>query len=363
MNEILLHKAERALLYNIYLYLADKVSPADGDTLATIVSQLTASDHLDPIEQRQLRVLLGAISCDPILSAARIGNQVTSENGMTACTFTESDNTVCVAFRGTGSGEWIDNGEGLSGIPQENTYITYRNGKEQRTTVSNDYATNRQVEALNWFHRIADRNGWTADTDITVSGHSKGGNKAQFVAMKSPLADRAFSFDGQGFSPEAITAFRQQLGTEFERRRSHIFSISADNDYVNVLGERVMKPENILFFEAPIGDALAPAYHLPEAMLDRLGRFHPPSEPGYIARYFEAASEQLMRMKPAVRRYATIGVMNIFQNLIGKGTAVNGDRVSPEETFAGIGIAAGILIDRLRPPTDMPVTSGWDRLA
>lgn len=34
---------------------------------------------------------------------------------------------------------------------------------------------------------------------ITVTGHSKGGNKAQYVTVLSDKVDRCISMDGQGF--------------------------------------------------------------------------------------------------------------------------------------------------------------------
>ena len=55
----------------------------------------------------QLTVLENAIAKNPSLGEATIGNQTNSKNGLNACTFTKSDGSVSVVFRGTGSGEWI----------------------------------------------------------------------------------------------------------------------------------------------------------------------------------------------------------------------------------------------------------------
>lgn len=40
--------------------------------------------------------------------------------------------------------------------------------------------------------------------DLTVSGHSKGGNKAQYVTIVTDRVERCLSQDGQGFSPEFL---------------------------------------------------------------------------------------------------------------------------------------------------------------
>lgn len=69
--------------------------------------------------------------------------------GLSACTFQDNlDNpsSVTVVYRGTGGGEWYDNGLGLSGI-----------------TV----ATDQQSQATEYFDYIVKQNGWdTSKPDI-----------------------------------------------------------------------------------------------------------------------------------------------------------------------------------------------------
>lgn len=339
-----LEKANDAAIYTLYLYLAHKTNPADHESLQMIVEGLEAaleSQHWNARDRYRLRVLRNAIDRSVCLADSRIGNLTRSESGSTACAFTNPNGHVFVVFRGTGSGEWIDNGEGLSGIPEENTYITYtQNGDEEsRETIQNDYATDQQAEALNWFRYIAAQNGWNEDTGITLAGHSKGGNKAQFVAIHSDMPDACFSFDGQGFSPEALAAFKHQHGAKFTARRRKIRSLSAENDYVNVLGDRLMPDTQIYFFQSSLG------FHYLEAMLDMDGRFQPQSEQGKLSRYVETVSQVLMRMQPVLRQYVTLGVMNVFQTYLGRGAAEDEDAVSLEKTIAGIALAIGPLLD------------------
>ena len=52
-------------------------------------------------------------------------------------------------------------------------------------------------------------------------------------------------------------------------------------------------------------------------------------------------------MNPEIRQHATLGIMNIFQKYVGRGTPVNGDFVSSEKTIAGIGIAATAFLNQL----------------
>lgn len=340
----ILEKANDAAIYTLYLYLAHKTAPADQDSLRTIVNGLEAAGKTQDWNVRdryRLHILKNAVDRRGSLADSRISNLTLSKSGSTACAFTNPNGQVFVVFRGTGGGEWIDNGEGLSGIPEENTYITYtQNGDvKSRETVQNDYATDQQVEALNWFRYIAAQNGWNEDTGITLAGHSKGGNKAQFVAIHSDLPDACFSFDGQGFSPEALAALKKQYPAEFPARRRNIRSFSADNDYVNVLGDRLMPDTQIYFFQSSLG------FHYLEAMLDMDGRFQPQGEQGKLSQYIETVSQVLMRMQPALRQYVTLGVMNVFQTYLGKGAAENKDTVSLEKTIAGIALAIGPLLD------------------
>ncbi len=343
----LLKKANAEAIFNLYLYLVHKKMPFPNETLQSVLYRLKSTARFSGWTNKELyrlKILDKAISSSSFLSATRIQNLTFSKSGMTACIFEKPDKSISVVFRGTGEGEWIDNGEGLSGIPEKNTYITY--AENVNTSFSNvireDYATGQQVEALNWFLLIAAESYWNDADEITVSGHSKGGNKAQFVAIHSGLAKECISFDGQGFSPEAINAFKNTLGADYEKRKKHICSFSSANDYVNVLGVRLVNEEHIYYFKSGKG------IHYIESILKKSGKLRPQCEQGKLSAYMETISDDLMVLKPSVRQYAVLGIMNIFQKYLGEGTPVNGDSVSVPKTALGIGIALRSIIKRLR---------------
>ena len=346
----ILQKANEEVIYNVYLYLSDKTIPKENESLQSIVFGLdNALRKQIPQDWKardiyRLNILKNAIKANKVIANSKIGNLTQSKSGLTACSFQKPDGNISVVFKGTGDGEWIDNGEGLSGIGEENTYITYAKGGEiiYRYTVQNDYATDQQVEALNWFRSTASKSNWSVHSKITVSGHSKGGNKAQFIAIKSSLVDDCYSFDGQGFSPEALADFKKQYGEKYEERRLCIRSFSADNDYVNVLGKQLVPQSHIYYFKSWAG------LHNIEAILDKNGNLRPQTEQGILSEYIETFSNELMQMHPSVRQYATLGVMNIFQKYLGRGVAVNGDSVSLEKTLAGIGVSIGSFLTQLR---------------
>ena len=343
-----LKKANEEAVYNLYLYLAHKVTPAENDSLQTITQNLEQEYQKNPYDWttkdiRRLRLLKSALINNPALSLSKIGSLTYSKEGLTACFFTRPDGSISVVFKGTGSGEWIDNGEGLSGIPEENVYAAFSQSGEiaESTAVKKDYATDQQTEALNWFNKIAAQEGWDSNSKITVSGHSKGGNKAQFVTMHSLLADDCYSFAGQGFSPEALRFMKHQYGEDYEKLRERIFSFSAENDYVNVLGSRLAVQNHIYYLKSEAG------IHNMEAILDKSGKLRPQCNQGPLSSYAEKLSRDLMKLNPSLRQYATLGIMNIFQKYVGEGLPVNGDSVSTEKTILGIAVAVGSFLRNL----------------
>ena len=128
-----------------------------------------------------------------------------NSNGTTlALCFADPDNTseAVVAFKGTSGGdEWVDNVEGLN--------------------VSD---TECQKEALDFI-------GSLPYDSISVTGHSKGGNKAMYVAITSDKVVHCVAYDGQGFSQE----FVDKYWAEIEARGNNITNYSLSTDYVHAL--------------------------------------------------------------------------------------------------------------------------------
>jgi len=121
-----------------------------------------------------------------------------------ALCFTEGGNEkdAVVAFKGTsGKDEWIDNAEGF-----------------------NVADTKCQKEALDYIESLP------YDT-LTVTGHSKGGNKAMYTAVTSDKVVRCISYDGQGFSQEFIDKY----WAEIQSKGRIITGYSLSTDYVHAL--------------------------------------------------------------------------------------------------------------------------------
>lgn len=133
--------------------------------------------------------------------------------GRSALLYDPAYNEAIVAFKGTQSdAEWIDNVSGLYQVP-----------------------TLYQNNALSWFRSLA-LDGY--DT-ITVTGHSKGGNKSKFITIMDDRVNSCFSFDGQGFSDEFIKKYALQI----RKNRGKILNIIAESDFVNILLNDVGKKQ------------------------------------------------------------------------------------------------------------------------
>lgn len=344
MNAI--NRAESEAIYNLLLYLLDNETAKEGSplfqTLQTLINKDTSAlDDKTRIQfKTRLNIVQQAFSAHPDLGStimtAFVADYNNKKGGMKSLVLTDPAGTLHIVFAGTGAGEWIDNGEGLSGIPEYNLYAKYdKTGHLLYTTPApNDYATDQQAEALNWWGKLCSQ--IDPDTSVIVSGHSKGGNKAQFVAINSQFVTECCSFDGQGFSPEAIAMFKSRF-PDYETRRSKIYSISADNDYVNVLGERLVPEKNVIFLASSDihGDPFA--YHCMETLLSSDGELNSQAPQGEISRYIQELSRTIMSMPPEERQHITLGIMSVFQHLLGNGTVpVNNDYVSDEETVKGV---------------------------
>ncbi|WP_459477183.1 Mbeg1-like protein [Clostridium saccharoperbutylacetonicum] len=166
----------------------------------------------------------------------RIKNIAAYKNGMKfACLVNENNNAV-VIFRGTSTeAEWEDNGEGAY------------------TSV-----TNEQFEALKFINNLNYDN-------ITVSGHSKGGNKAQYVTILSSKIKKCVSVNGQGFSNSFLESYREEIN----KNKSKIVCINAEYDYVSCLFNTISGENHFIKTDFQVNPF---DYHRANILLDNNGK-------------------------------------------------------------------------------------------
>lgn len=123
-------------------------------------------------------------------------------------------------------------------------------------------------------------------SDITATGHSKGGNRALFAAFATSRVNRAVAFNSQGFSDLFFDKYPKPHATS-------LLNISASDDMVHGF---LLHPKEVTQKYIKTAKNLNPLiHHLPQSLLGNDGEFFPeaPSH-GQAAEYFSAFSVKIM---------------------------------------------------------------------
>lgn len=335
-GDTLTNDMNEALILNLFLYFdlsifgGSRSDPYDfGEIMQYLQENIKdyVANQKDNTLPEYLAVIEAYSRTHPEISDYVITNVSVSDpkysgiRGLNAVAFSRTGKDgirrITVAFRGTAAGEWYDNGQGLGGIE-----------------VGPDKGSLQQQEAVRYFEDTCRELKIRRKDYLTLTGHSKGGNKVQYILMISLYADSAkavYSFGGQGFSPEAVAHFKGKLGETFVEKVKKIFNISAANDYVNVLGDSIIPRENNYYIKT---DCIwLYQNHYPNAILKKDGSFKAlkknPHEPGFWGQTVKNASDKIMRLPASERNEITIGIMTIAQRVLGRGAPVNKEKMNP----------------------------------
>lgn len=330
MDATLRSKAEICALLNEFLYLGFK-DAGENDTLADIIAAIESNPkkYESFIKKDEFTILKANLDR---IGDYQIGNQSWNlsqfNSGTGACTFTDPDSgKIYVVYRGTGDGEWLDNGLGMT-----------------------QASTRQQEEAARYFDYVVEHNGLNGSDDITVTGHSKGGNKSQYVTVNSEYKDyidQCISLDGQGFSPEAIAAFKEKYGEEaYQAYLEKMYSICGENDYVNPLGVKIILDGHTYYIKTPATDDNFVAGHDLKyyfALYDENGNpvfkdgqqqfgssMNPEAERGLLALNAEELSKALMRLPPDKRQDAAMVIMQLMEATEGEKIGLYGEQCTIE---------------------------------
>lgn len=319
-------EAEISMILDTYMYL-NYSGAEDGATLSEILSGLEElPDYREGGSHYGEYVILKQAAENEAVGNLVIGCQSANmgyDSGTAACTFsTQDQSTVYVVYRGTGDGEWPDNGIGMS--------------REE---------TIQQKQALKYFDQVVETMEIGDTQRLVVTGHSKGGNKSQYVTMESrysELIDVCYSVDGQGFSPEAIDRWKQIYGEEYEKRTGKLRGIYGENDYVSALGIGIIAEENIRYVKTVVEQGNFAGYHDIKYLFARQiydpetgntaisfqGRKnHYAAGRGKLGNYAAALSGAVMAMPAGARDGCAAVVMQIMEALQGSKTGINGEKL------------------------------------
>lgn len=214
---------EQVLLLNNLMY----IDSGNGSPLSRPDSGQTVGEWLNSFDMSQLndstdygsfingadwKNIITSAQNDPTIAnmtiaTTHVDNTETGGGGYSAVFVSQDTGEAVVAFRGTAGGEWKDNFTG-----------------------GNVTDTAQQQNALDWYRQAYDECGLDG-YDVTVTGHSKGGNKSKYITLMDDTVDHCVSFDGQGFSDK----FMDKYAPEIAARQGKIENHNVDYDYVNLL--------------------------------------------------------------------------------------------------------------------------------
>ncbi len=168
------------------------------------------------------------------LRSSNIGGKMSAEDAVELFTEMESASDY---FRNLEAVQTIDEG-GIRGVcfaesgGQDATVVFRGTGEKYHSWADNVYG--EYLSGTDMQRLAADfvRDQCCVYEDITVSGHSKGGNLAQYVTVVCPdKVDRCVSYDAQGFGASFLSENEELI----QAATPKISSISAYNDFVNIL--------------------------------------------------------------------------------------------------------------------------------
>lgn len=306
-------EAEVSMILDTYMY-TNYTCANDGDTLRDIVESMPSNIDVEGKYYKEYEILKDAVKND------QIGNlkiQCQSRNmgyneGTNAVTFVnESSKENYVVFRGTADGEWLDNGEGM-----------------------NSKSTGQQEEAVKYYEEVVKKLGITTAERLYVSGHSKGGNKVQFITMDSALSyliTACYSIDGQGMSELAIEEWKERYGEEeYNVRINKIYGINGENDFVSVLGNCIIPISHIKYVNTPCETTNIAGCHDITMMFakkqetdDGVSYTYSSKKNDYVlsrgklADYADLVSDEIMNVPPLFREGSTATIMQLVEILNG----------------------------------------------
>lgn len=218
------------------------------------------------------------------LKELKIKNIYNYKDGMRVACFIDGENNATVVFRGTATiEEWDDNGQGAY-----------------------EYDTLEQINALNYINSLEFDN-------ITVTGHSKGGNKAQYVAVLSSKVIKCISVNGQGFSNEFINKYKEEI----YKNKSKIICINSKYDYVNCLFNSIEGECHYIQTDFQINPL---DYHKANILLDKNGDLRQKTKQATFSKIINYFSTSLISDLPEEMQNLIInGMISTIELIVCKG--------------------------------------------
>ena len=227
---------KQALLLNNLIYLEASEGPFPdpeeyiGRTVKDWIDGMDIDALIDPdgvplpmTTFSELRKIIEAAMRDPFLMKLKILDVVEDLSEEVACTnaifLSDSTPDAIFVFRGTdtenSAAQWKDN------------FIS-----------ANAEDTPQQINALRWYRQsVAEYK--LSSREITVTGHSKGGNKAKYITILDNSVDHCISFNGEGFSDKFFSKYEKEILLREDRIRNHMVNYDYVSPLMNDVGDSI----------------------------------------------------------------------------------------------------------------------------
>ena len=225
-----------------------------------------------------------------------------------AITVKDSANNIYVHYFGTQDGTWNQNSAAYGGPPSD-----------------------MQAWALGYFNEtVASSYEGMSAGNLYVTGHSQGGNNAQFVTVRSTYGDyisTCISLDGPGFSErfvnESISGFGE---AHYDRQRDKIWAINGASDFVSPQGQvQIMPDGQVLFIETPSkspSDNFLFVFHDARYLLDGNNNLNPFTQESEFRKFIAAIVVEVNDLSDDQRlKLADIALLLAEDNL-GQGAVI-----------------------------------------
>jgi len=225
------------------------------------------------------------------------GRYNTTHARMNAATFMcDSSRSLHIAYRGTGEGNWIYNA----------------------TSAFGDYSSRMQSTAIAYLDRTIEMSlsRYGSDLNISLTGHSQGGNNAEYGFMFSRFRDMigaVHTFDAPGHNLITIERARAE-NPNFEAMRELIFAFDGENDPVHVLGEYRLVLDHNSFYVYSALESIKDVHCL-FARFCGEGTFTIGAEQGPIAGLASDLNANVLRL-PRDDRYVAAGAIMDIVNMM-----------------------------------------------
>lgn len=341
-----LTETEISMILDTYMYF-DYPYAKDGESLKEIISNMNAT-HPEVVSSHpnEYSILSQAVEYEEVgkLKISCQSRNMGYNEGTRGVCFSDKDkDTVYVAFRGTADGEWVDNGKGMT-----------------------NEGSLQQKEAVRYFDEAVEKLNVNQNTRLITTGHSKGGNKVQYITMeseKADLIDKCYSIDGQGHSDAAISKWKNKYSEEeYSKRVSKIYGINGQNDFVNVLGNSIILASHIKYVDTPSKTDDFAAYHDITRMFGQFSEdengvssiiFSPHKNRyvlnrGKLGDFASLLSEDIMKLDPDIRDGCATTLMQSIEILNkGKVFGVNYEHATGEDILTFLTHGAPLIINSL----------------